>query len=187
MILLPEVRNAIHDTQQHTKCRVGSSHQTAELKRCQTIMFAHLRCSLGTLQGRCRSGAGSVVITITDSCPECEADHLDLQALTFDKVCLVLMLFIMFVLMSLLLAATTRQEFTLVSCMCPNHSQRSIFYFWCSNLPPLLSVHRWGLPEGAKEESKRISQLRPTQLSWEVRFAFNPYPSPYLGLAGRTS
>jgi hypothetical protein len=36
-------------------------------------------------QGRCQ-GQSSVIVTITDSCPECGADHLDLQALTFDKV-----------------------------------------------------------------------------------------------------
>ena len=27
-----------------------------------------------------------MVIQITDSCPECEADHIDIQALTFAKV-----------------------------------------------------------------------------------------------------
>lgn len=37
--------------------------------------------------GRCRDGGGkSVTITITDSCPECGADHMDLQALVFDKL-----------------------------------------------------------------------------------------------------
>lgn len=37
------------------------------------------------LQGRC-SSSQSIIITVTDSCPECEADHIDLQALTFNKV-----------------------------------------------------------------------------------------------------
>lgn len=38
-------------------------------------------------KGRCRDGGGkSVVVTITDSCPECGADHMDLQALVFDKL-----------------------------------------------------------------------------------------------------
>lgn len=37
--------------------------------------------------GRCRDGGGkSVTITITDSCPECAPDHMDLQALVFDKI-----------------------------------------------------------------------------------------------------
>jgi hypothetical protein len=37
--------------------------------------------------GRCRDGGGkSVTVTITDSCPECASDHMDLQALVFDKL-----------------------------------------------------------------------------------------------------
>ena len=37
--------------------------------------------------GRCRDGGGkSVTVTITDSCPECGADHMDLQAMVFDKL-----------------------------------------------------------------------------------------------------
>ena len=36
---------------------------------------------LAALQGRCNQdpNARMVTIMITDSCPECEADHLDLQ------------------------------------------------------------------------------------------------------------
>ena len=49
--------------------------------------------ALGTLQshcdvqGRCNSdpNARSVTIMITDACPGCEPDHLDIQALTFNK------------------------------------------------------------------------------------------------------
>lgn len=39
-------------------------------------------------QGRCNAdpNSRSVTIMITDCCPECEADHLDIQALTFNKV-----------------------------------------------------------------------------------------------------
>ncbi|BDA46488.1 probable Expansin-A7 [Coccomyxa sp. Obi] len=42
----------------------------------------------GQFAGRCNqdSNARSVTIMITDSCPECEADHLDIQALTFNKM-----------------------------------------------------------------------------------------------------
>ena len=42
------------------------------------------------LQGRCPKDANqrSVVVTITDVCPECETDHIDMQALTFNKVCM---------------------------------------------------------------------------------------------------
>ena len=37
------------------------------------------------VQGRCNQdpNARSVTIMITDSCPECEADHLDIQVLSF--------------------------------------------------------------------------------------------------------
>ena len=40
------------------------------------------------MQGRCNSDPDqrSVTIMITDACPECEADHIDVQALTFLKV-----------------------------------------------------------------------------------------------------
>ena len=40
------------------------------------------------VQGRCSSDKNqrSVTVTVTDSCPECEADHIDMQALTFNKV-----------------------------------------------------------------------------------------------------
>ncbi len=47
-------------------------------------------CSFGVsgLQGRCSkdSNQRSVIITITDVCPECATDHIDMQALTFNKV-----------------------------------------------------------------------------------------------------
>ncbi len=40
------------------------------------------------LQGRCSKDPNqrSVTVTITDVCPECESDHIDMQALTFNKV-----------------------------------------------------------------------------------------------------
>eukprot|EP00891_Asterochloris_glomerata_P004481 jgi/Astpho2/4481/fgenesh1_pg.00067_%23_63_t len=39
-------------------------------------------------QGRCITGSGqqSIVVMISDSCPQCEPDHLDIQALTFNKI-----------------------------------------------------------------------------------------------------
>ena len=41
------------------------------------------------LQGRCSKDTNqrSVTVTITDTCPECGNDHIDIQALTFNKVC----------------------------------------------------------------------------------------------------
>lgn len=40
------------------------------------------------LQGRCNSDPSqrSVTVMISDVCPECEADHMDIQALTYNKV-----------------------------------------------------------------------------------------------------
>lgn len=40
------------------------------------------------MQGRCSKDPNqrSVTVTITDVCPECETDHIDMQALTFNKV-----------------------------------------------------------------------------------------------------
>ncbi|KAK9820245.1 hypothetical protein WJX72_007952 [[Myrmecia] bisecta] len=42
----------------------------------------------GRFAGRCGADPNSrtVTIQITDACPECEANHIDLQALTFDKI-----------------------------------------------------------------------------------------------------
>ena len=40
------------------------------------------------VQGRCSKDKNqrSVTVTITDTCPECGTDHIDMQALTFNKV-----------------------------------------------------------------------------------------------------
>ena len=53
---------------------------------CQVLNSGSL--TVCTLQGRCNSDPSqqSVTVLITDSCPECEADHIDMQALTFNKV-----------------------------------------------------------------------------------------------------
>lgn len=42
----------------------------------------------GPWKGRCITGPNqvSVIVQITDSCPECGADHIDMQALTFHKL-----------------------------------------------------------------------------------------------------
>ena len=41
-----------------------------------------------SVQGRCSKDKNqqSVTVTITDTCPECATDHIDMQALTFNKV-----------------------------------------------------------------------------------------------------
>ena len=38
------------------------------------------------VQGRCGSTSATITVTITDSCPQCEANHIDIQALTFNVV-----------------------------------------------------------------------------------------------------
>ena len=57
----------------HVTCR-----QCFEIKCLDTAPFA----------GRCIKGdnAVSVIVQITDICPECTADHLDIQALTYNKL-----------------------------------------------------------------------------------------------------
>ena len=55
-----------------------SCRQCFEVKCLDTAPFA----------GRCITGANavSVIVQITDICPECAADHLDIQALTYNKL-----------------------------------------------------------------------------------------------------
>ncbi|KAK9868666.1 hypothetical protein WJX84_011328 [Apatococcus fuscideae] len=41
----------------------------------------------GQFAGRCNGNGGeSVTIMVSDACPECEADHIDLQALTYNQL-----------------------------------------------------------------------------------------------------
>lgn len=49
---------------------------------------AHLQGPLGDKPGSCQADPNNrtIVVMISDSCPECEANHLDLQALTWEKV-----------------------------------------------------------------------------------------------------
>lgn len=51
-------------------------------------MFVMVLC----LQGRCNSDPSqqSTTVMISDECPECEANQFDMQALTFNKVSLVM-------------------------------------------------------------------------------------------------
>ena len=46
----------------------------------------HQNLNSTILQGRCHGSNNSVIVVITDSCPECESYHMDMQALTFAKV-----------------------------------------------------------------------------------------------------
>lgn len=57
---------------------VQRSRQCFEVKCVDTPPF----------QGRCITGANqvSVIVQITDICPECAADHIDIQALTYNKL-----------------------------------------------------------------------------------------------------
>ena len=71
----------------HTKWHLQSNF-SAHLFGAQTQRCGHMTQAPDCtehVQGRCGSSQ-SITITITDSCPECEANHLDIQALTFNKV-----------------------------------------------------------------------------------------------------
>ena len=56
---------------------------TPYLTGCASVL------QLGDQVGSCQSNPiiRSIVIQITDQCPQCEPDHLDVQALTWAKVC----------------------------------------------------------------------------------------------------
>lgn len=60
---------------------------TGPLTVCSSDVLDILDTKL-LLQGRCNSDPSqqSATVLITDSCPECGADHIDMQALTFQKV-----------------------------------------------------------------------------------------------------
>ena len=40
----------------------------------------------GQYAGRCGNDGQSIIVQITDSCPECGANQFDIQALTYSKV-----------------------------------------------------------------------------------------------------
>ena len=52
------------------------------------LHFSPISAETSVVQGRCASNAGSesIIVMISDECPECEADHMDIQAVTFGKV-----------------------------------------------------------------------------------------------------
>ena len=52
------------------------------------MLLKTMSSSLYALQGRCNSDPSqqSTTVMISDECPECEANHIDMQALTFNKV-----------------------------------------------------------------------------------------------------
>lgn len=52
--------------------------QCFEVKCVDTAPFA----------GRCITGSNqvSVIVQVTDICPECASDHIDIQALTYNKL-----------------------------------------------------------------------------------------------------
>ena len=60
---------------QGVQCLCILRHGELALARSGTDTYSPAR------QGRCNSdpNSRSVIILITDSCPECEADHLDIQ------------------------------------------------------------------------------------------------------------
>ncbi|CAK0756698.1 hypothetical protein CVIRNUC_002477 [Coccomyxa viridis] len=58
------------------------------VRGCGECFEVECQQSGGQFAGRCNqdSKARSVTMMISDSCPECEGDHLDIQALTFNKM-----------------------------------------------------------------------------------------------------
>ena len=60
---------------------VSLSRWAGQLQGCRLLTWRRM-------QGMCNSDPDqrSVTIMITDACPECGADHIDVQALTFLKV-----------------------------------------------------------------------------------------------------
>lgn len=51
------------------------------MQEAYRAQYADPLLCLGYMQGRCNQdpNARSVIVMITDSCPECESDHMDLQ------------------------------------------------------------------------------------------------------------
>jgi hypothetical protein len=65
---------------------------TFQFTPCAKYLIVHAASPTGLKgsdeQGRCNADpdARSITIQITDACPECQPDQLDIQALTFNKV-----------------------------------------------------------------------------------------------------
>ena len=92
------LRGAVREWRQRNgSSSAGSSVPLGMLQSCERTaserenmhlidLQRHRCCNPLILQGRCYGTNNSVVVVITDSCPECESYHMDMQALTFAKV-----------------------------------------------------------------------------------------------------
>ena len=58
----------------------------ASMSECISPHVTVLETDLCGMQGRCHGDGRSVTIMVSDSCPECEPDHIDLQVLTYEQV-----------------------------------------------------------------------------------------------------
>ncbi|KAK9819970.1 hypothetical protein WJX72_004607 [[Myrmecia] bisecta] len=67
--------------------RNNSFYKNGPIRGCGYCFEIQCLTNNGKYAGRCSADPNSrqVTIQITDDCPGCEADHIDLQALTFDK------------------------------------------------------------------------------------------------------
>lgn len=65
---------------------LASDPSHACLNDCISSHVTKLKADVYGMQGRCYGDGRSVTIMVSDSCPECEPDHIDLQALTYEQV-----------------------------------------------------------------------------------------------------
>eukprot|EP00884_Botryococcus_braunii_P005988 jgi/Botrbrau1/15390/Bobra.43_2s0018.1 len=77
--------------------------------------------SFGTSVGRCNSDPSqrSVTVMITDACPECGEDHMDIQALTFNKVRIVHLLLYWLLKMAPMAIGRIAMRYRQVECAAP--------------------------------------------------------------------
>ena len=83
----------------------------------------------GPWKGRCITGPNqvSVIVQITDSCPECGADHIDMQALTFHKL-------------APMEVGRVNIEYRRVECVPPKKVRGTFFFLFFSSLSLFLAA-----------------------------------------------
>ena len=72
----------------HQRCRLARCEPTVQLCTCRMCFQVQCINDGPQFAGKCNPDwqTNSITFMVTDKCPECQADQLDLNALAFQKV-----------------------------------------------------------------------------------------------------